>query len=121
MNYESLIAATLWLADDNNILNGTKEERAEVFRNYLDLLDIQSEFNPIPRAFAKEMLDYCMDSLLLLSPVEKKCISWNAGRQTYARYPEQVLEASEISTTTQQLIANPRPQKDLKKNQRGKT
>jgi hypothetical protein len=121
MNYESLTATTLWLADNNNVINGTKEERAEVFRNYLDLLDIQFEYNPIPRTFAMEMLDHSLNNLLLLSPIEKKCVSWNAGRQTYARYPEQVLEAAEIETTQQQLIANPSPQKDQNKNLKGKT
>jgi hypothetical protein len=123
MNYENLTSVTLWLADDNNVIKGTKEERAEIFRAYLDLLDIQSEFNPIPRAFAKEMLEHCADFRLHLSPIEKKCISWNAGRQTYARYPEQILQAAAKSTKQEQmlLVANPKPEESPTKKTKGKT
>ncbi len=110
--YESLIAATLWLADDNGILRGTPDERAAVFRSYLNCLAV-SPFHPIPRGFAREMLELKLKGLLSLSADEAACITWNAGRETAAREWDKELQAARTRQAEEKrvgglrLVANP--------------
>jgi hypothetical protein len=116
-DYEHLLALTMWLAGDNGLVNGTKEERVTYFRQYLDCLSL-SQFHPIPRVFANEMLEYYMQGILSLSPTEIACIEWNVGRFGPAKFydiPVEEEEAEEDYTYQGlKLVANPKPlQKDM--------
>lgn len=114
MNYEKTIALTMWLMEDRGVINGTKEDRIEAFREYLDLAGIDSKFYPIPRKFSEEILKYKWEGLMYLSDIENECIRYNAGRMGYARDLSEVFEEMEMSEGTFEeeapirLVANPK-------------
>lgn len=111
LQHQQLIALTMWLADDNGLLKGTKEDRVVFFREYLDCLSV-SAFHPIPKKFAEEMLRYNMEGVLSLSHKELQCLQWNVGREGAAKFIE--IPSEEVQPTTRpqdstlKLVANPK-------------
>ena len=99
--------------EDRGLINGTKEERIEAFREYLDLIGIESQFYPVPRKFSEEILKYKWEGLMNLSDIENACIRYNAGRLDYARDLSEVFAEMSDETLMQEepirMVANPKP------------